>query len=151
MPLPLSRVLLLCLLGITLPLFPAAAGMSVAGQFSVGDSGAAHYSIPLQVPAGVAGMQPGLALNYNSQSGNGLAGVGWSLGGLSSIGRCPQSVAQDGVLAGVNYDAADRFCLDGQRLIAIRGSYGADGTEYRTEVDSFSKVISYGAAGSGPA
>src|SRR4029450_9434336 len=29
--------------------------------------------------------------------------------------------------------------------------YGADGAEYRTERESFSKVISYGAAGNGPA
>src|SRR6185503_15887383 len=97
-------------------------------------------------------MEPKLALVYNSQAGNGLLGVGWSLEGLSSITRCPRTMAQDGVRGGINYDANDRFCLDGQRLMAINGSvYGADGTEYRTERESFSKVISYGAAGNGPA
>ena len=32
-----------------------------------------------------------------------------------------------------------------------RRSYGADGAEYRTERESFSKVVSYGVAGNGPA
>ncbi|MBW1945751.1 MAG: VCBS repeat-containing protein, partial [Deltaproteobacteria bacterium] len=44
---------------------------------------------------------------------------------------------------GVDFDANDRFCLDGQRLIAVGGAYGANATEYRTEINSFSKVISY--------
>lgn len=96
-------------------------------------------------------MQPSLSLQYNSQGGNGLLGMGWSLGGLSAIHRCPRTVAQDGVLGGVNYDANDRFCLDGQRLIAVIGTYGADATEYRTEIESFSRIVSYGSQGSGPA
>ncbi|BAM86885.1 hypothetical protein S58_08740 [Bradyrhizobium oligotrophicum S58] len=54
-------------------------------------------------------------------------------------------------MGGVNFDVNDRFCLDGQRLIAVNGAYGGDGTEYRTEVDSFSKVVSHGVAGTGPA
>ena len=36
----------------------------------------------------------------------------------------------------VNYDANDRFCMDGQRLIVTSGTYGADGSEYRTEIES---------------
>ena len=41
--------------------------------------------------------------------------------------------------------------MDGERLVAISGSYGADGTEYRTEIDSYNKIISHGTAGTGPA
>ncbi len=96
-------------------------------------------------------MEPKLSLNYSSQSGNGLLGVGWSLGGLGGVGRCPRTMAQDGVRGGVNYDSNDRYCLDGQRLIAISGSEGGDGTEYRTERESFAKIVSYGSAGNGPA
>ena len=77
--------------------------------------------------------------------------MGWMLDGLPSIGRCPRTLAQDGVRGAVKYDANDRFCLDGQRLIAISGTYGANGTEYRTEVESFSKIVSFGTAGTGPA
>ena len=41
--------------------------------------------------------------------------------------------------------------LRGRRLVAISGAYGADGTEYRTEVDSFARILSHGTAGTGPA
>ncbi len=121
------------------------------GQFAVSESGAATYTIPIAVPPGTAGMEPKLALSYNSQSGNGLLGVGWSLSGLSAITRCPRTIAQDGVIAGIEYSTNDKYCLDGQRLVAINGAYGANGTEYRTEQESFAKVISFGVAGNGPA
>jgi hypothetical protein len=124
---------------------------STPGSFRVTESGAAEYRIPITVPPGIAGMEPKLALAYNSQAENGLVGVGWHLEGLSAIARCPRTMAQDGVRGGINYDWNDRYCLDGQRLVAISGSYGADGAEYRTERESFSKVISYGVAGNGPA
>jgi RHS repeat-associated protein len=121
------------------------------GSFRVSESGAAIYTIPLAVPPGTAGMAPTLSLNYNSQSGNGVLGVGWSLGGLSVIHRCPATIVQDGFKGGINYDANDRYCLDGQRLVAVSGNYGADGTEYRTETESYTRIISYGSAGNGPA
>jgi hypothetical protein len=123
------------------------------GDFSVASSGAATYKIPLTVPPGTAGMEPKLALSYNSQSGNGLLGVGWSLSGFSVIGRCAPTVAQDGGSANgsVNFSAGDRFCLDGERLMVVAGAYGASGSEYRTEVDVQSRIVSYGAAGSAPA
>ncbi|CCD95724.1 hypothetical protein BRAO375_4650016 [Bradyrhizobium sp. ORS 375] len=41
--------------------------------------------------------------------------------------------------------------MDGERLVAISGAYGADGTEYRTEIESYNKIISHGTAGAGPA
>jgi hypothetical protein len=140
-----SAGLLLALL--SAPLF---AQMSTPGNFRVSETGAAVYEIPIKVPPGLAGMEPKLSLVYNSQSGNGLLGVGWSLQGLSAITRCPRTMAQDGVRGGVNYDSNDRFCLDGQRLMAVSGTYGADGTEYRTERESFTKITSHGTAGNGP-
>ena len=116
------------------------------GAFAVSDSGAATYSIPIQVPPGAAGMQPNVALNYNSQGGNGLLGLGWSLSGLSVITRCAQTEAQDGSKTGINYDQAatnDRYCLDGQRLVPVGtptavtdGNVQALRIEYRTELES---------------
>ncbi|PIX55190.1 MAG: hypothetical protein COZ50_04070 [Zetaproteobacteria bacterium CG_4_10_14_3_um_filter_54_28] len=97
------------------------------------------------------GIQPNLSLVYNSQGGNGLLGMGWGLSGLSTIHRCARTVAQDGVKGGINLDANDRFCLDGQRLVATAGTYGATATEYRTEIESFSRITSAGTAGTGPA
>ena len=121
------------------------------GTFVVSASGAATYSIPIQVPPGINGMQPDISLVYNSQAGNGIAGVGWGIGGLSAITRCGATMDRDGIKGGVSLDATDKFCLDGQRLVAISGAYGANGTEYRTEIESFSKIISYGVQGTGPA
>jgi hypothetical protein len=130
---------------------PAVAqSMAIPGKFDVSGSGAATYSIPIAVPPGTAGMTPALALSFSSQGSNGIVGVGWSLSGLPSINRCPQTFAQDGVRGGVNFDANDRFCLDGQRLVAISGAYGAHLTEYRTEIESFTRIISHGTTGTGP-
>ncbi|MEQ1593262.1 MAG: RHS repeat-associated core domain-containing protein [Thiobacillaceae bacterium] len=121
------------------------------GNFTVSESGAASYSIPIAVAPGTAGMEPKLSLNYSSQGGSGIAGTGWSLSGLSAVTRCGNSLIQDGINRGVQYDAKDRFCLDGQRLIVINGgTYGAVGAEYRTEIESFTKVLSYGGVAGDP-
>ena len=128
----------------------AHAAFFTPGQFDVTPTGAASYTVPIAVPPGTAGMVPSLALSYNSQGGNGLLGIGWSLSGLSAVTRCPRTIVQDGTKSGINYDANDKYCLDGQRLIAISGSYGANGTEYRTEREGFSKIVSYGSNGYGP-
>lgn len=153
-PAPTPRALALWFV---LPLLQALAGVAHAdavgatqGAFAVDEQGTATYSIPLQLPPGTAGMQPELSLSYSGRSGNGLLGVGWSLGGLSTIHRCAATIAQDGFADGVDLER-DRFCLDGQRLIAVAGEYGLDGAEYRTEIDSQVKVVSYGQAGGGPA
>ena len=125
---------------------------SLSGSFDVNASGAATYAVPIAIPPGTAGIAPTLSLNYSNQSGSGIAGLGWSLSGLSTIHRCPQTLVQDGNTHAVNYTSDDRFCLDSQRLVAINsGDYGANGTEYRTEIDSFSKITSNGTAGTGPA
>ena len=130
---------------------PGTVSGALAGTLAVNQFGAATYEIPIAVPPGTAGVEPSLALVYASNGGNGLLGVGWSLGGLSAIARCPKTPAQDGARGAIGYDANDRFCLDGRRLVAVRGAYGADGTEYRTEIDGFSKIVSRGRAGTGPA
>lgn len=143
---------------------PATAAIgSTAGQFAVSDSGAATYSIPITVAPGVNGLQPGLALSYNSQSGDGPVGVGWNLSGLSAITRCPKTIATDGIREPINYDnivdpisGNDAFCLDGQRLIPVPGSTSTapctfNGTsttcatwEFRTEIENYSRIIGIG-------
>jgi RHS repeat-associated protein len=119
--------------------------------FDVNQSGAVAYQIPIAVAPGTAGMQPKLSFTYSNHGNNGPLGVGFSLSGLSAITRCKTTLAQDGLIDGVDFDGNDKFCLDGERLIAIQGNYGAEGTEYRTEHTNFSKIQSFGVAGDGPA
>jgi RHS repeat-associated protein len=121
------------------------------GSLSVDKSGTASYSIPLYSCPGTAGMEPKLSLNYSSSAGSGVLGFGWSLSGTSAITRGGQTLAIDGQIHGLDYSANDRYYLDGQRLIAINGADGGNGTEYRTEMDSFSRIVSYGSIGNGPA
>jgi hypothetical protein len=137
----------------------ASAAPVTPGQFAVTQTGAATYSIPIQVPPGVAAMTPKLELVYNSQRGNGMLGMGWALGGLSAISRCPKTIATDGEPDSISLSANDRFCLDGKRLILVdsvgntlanQASYGAANTLYRTELETFSTIQAFGAMGSGP-
>ena len=111
----------------------------VAGEAGV-SGGAATYSIPIVVPPGRRGLQPELSLSYSSRAGNGIAGMGWSLSGLSSLHRCPSTLEQDGIIRPVMLDASDKLCLDGQRLVARSGTYGASGATYATEIDSFARI-----------
>lgn len=114
-----------------------------AGQFRVNESGAATYSVPIASAAGTAGVAPQISLNYSGNGGNGLLGKGWSIGGLSSIARCRQTLAIDGQVWPITWTESDRFCLDGQRLIKVSGAeYGAVGAIYKTEMDSFAKITS---------
>ena len=124
----------------------------IDGRFAVTHDGTATYTIPLWTPPGRAGIEPDLALHFNSRAGNGALGIGWSLVGtvLSRITRCERTVAQDGFAAPIQFDSRDRFCLDGQRLVAISGEYGADATEYRTEHDRFAKIVSRDVDEAGP-
>ena len=119
------------------------AGVS-GGSFRVDESGSATYSMPIMTVAGTAGVVPEISLNYSSNSGNGIAGLGWNIGGLSAISRCRQTLHQDGQAKPITFSATDRFCLDGQRLILVSGTYGASGSIYKTEIDSFAKVEAFG-------
>ncbi len=129
----------------------AHAQMLVNDKFEVSASGAATYQIPVQVPPGIMGLEPQLSIAYNSQSGgSSLMTAGWGIGGFSTITRCPPMLVQDpGVFANgaVTFTNTDRYCLDGKRLLAIHGTDGADGTEYRTEIDSYKQVVSHTVAG----
>ncbi|MCF6264533.1 MAG: putative Ig domain-containing protein [Xanthomonadales bacterium] len=123
------------------------------GEFRVDESGSATYSIPIVTGPGPGGITPQLSLHYSSQAGNSVMGVGWNIGGTSTITRCAQTLEQDGVpgTRAVKFTSDDRFCLDGQRLLLISsGNYGDPGTEYRAEVDNISRIIAVGSAGNGP-
>lgn len=50
-------------------------------------SGAARFSVPIELPMGPGGFTPRLSLEYSSDSGNGKIGLGWSISGLDRIER----------------------------------------------------------------
>ncbi|NNC19209.1 VCBS repeat-containing protein [Corallococcus exiguus] len=127
-----------------------AAGSTMPGAW-VTSVGTARYTFPLWTSPGRLGIEPRLALNYSSDSGNGLIGMGWNLAGLSRITRCRKTMAHDGASDRIRFDTSDRFCLDGQRLMVVSGAYGADGAEYRTENDVYARVVSLGVGDNGPA
>lgn len=110
---------------------------STVGEANVTPSGAASYIIPIHTPRGVNGFQPNISIIYNSQSGNGILGYGWNISGLSSISRVPSTIYFDGITEGVNLNRMDKLALDGNRLICIN----ADSTEFKTELENFSKII----------
>jgi RHS repeat-associated protein len=91
---------------------------AIPGQFSVSPSGSANYVIPIEVPAGINGMQPNVSLVYNSQGGNGIAGWGWNLSGIPVISK----------------RGSDLF-LDGKKLIRIGFT-----NKLRTEIENFDEI-----------
>ncbi|MBD1558047.1 type IV secretion protein Rhs [Vibrio sp. S9_S30] len=115
---------------------------TIRGDFNV-SGGQATYSLPIDVVPGRNGHQPSLAISYASDSPNGYLGMGWNLSGLSSITRCGKNLAKDKLWGGVRLNDDDRYCLDGQRLVAISGKDGGHLTEYRLENNGYSKIVSF--------
>jgi len=89
---------------------------------TVTPTGAVSYSVPVELIAGRNNLQPNISLAYNSMAGNGIAGAGWGIGGLSSITRVPLSKYYDNKVEGVKLSGDDVFVIDGMRLIKISSS-----------------------------
>jgi hypothetical protein len=93
----------------------------------------------------VGGIQPSLAIVYNSQSGNGIAGWGCNISGLSVITRGSKDIYHDTTAKPLTYMTDDAYYLDGQRLIYhSSGISGLEGTVFYPESDPFTKVIVHG-------
>ncbi len=90
---------------------------SINSEMEVNNSGALVYTVPVEVFNGINNFQPNLALSYSSQSGNGQAGWGWNIIGLSSITQGGTSKEIEGITRGPQYTDSDPFYLDGQRLV----------------------------------
>jgi RHS repeat-associated protein len=134
---------------------------AITGQASVNDMGGAMYTIPFDIPKGTNGMKPSIGVAYNSFAGDGIMGMGWNILGISAITRIPHTKHYDDInTSGVSLTYADRFALDGQRLVVASygvdydpgavGAYGKNGTVYHTNPQSFSKITSIGQSGNGP-
>lgn len=51
---------------------------NLSGELSV-NQGSLNYSVPLNLPVGIAGVKPSVSLTYNSNGGNGYVGIGWNI------------------------------------------------------------------------
>lgn len=112
---------------------------SPKGVFSVNNSGAAVYSIDISAPNG-GSLTPSIGVSYNSQSGNGLAGFGFNITGLSCITRGCKDLYHDRQIAGTSYGIGDALFFNGQRLILKTGVYGYNGSTYTSEGDPYTIV-----------
>lgn len=130
-----------------LPVVSGTVAGETAGSFEVSPLGAATYTIPLRVAPGIAGVQPQLSIAYSSSSGQGYLGEGFALTGLSMVSRCPSSAEIDGYRDPVDFDQSDRFCIDGQRMVVVQGTFSAPGSRYRTTSESFSDITAVGQYG----
>ncbi|RJE73822.1 hypothetical protein BGP78_17785 [Pseudoalteromonas sp. MSK9-3] len=111
---------------------------TTGGQFRVDESGNATYQIPFELPVGPGGIRPSLGLGYSSSNTRqGIAGIGWSLSGISAITRCAKSRFYDDLPSTIYVEKVKldgtTFCLNGQRLIKVEPSV------YRTESDDFTE------------
>ncbi|KAK2463995.1 hypothetical protein APHAL10511_003939 [Amanita phalloides] len=86
-----------------------------------------------------------MSLAYHSAADDlSAVGLGWVLKGAPMIERVPATLVQDGFRGVVNYDAKDRFALDGQRLMKVGDN------EYRFEIEQWSKIVAKGSNAANP-
>lgn len=116
------------------------------GELTVTPLGQANYEIPIPAIPGTGGVVPHLSITYNSSNRSGLLGYGFDLTGLSVIGRVPQNLALDGRVGEVTFTAADRFALDGARLV-VTDIVNTLQRVYSTEVKNYARVTAYGPEG----
>ena len=128
--------------------------MSMKGNFSVDGKGAVNYSIPIEtIPSKVS---PKITLSYNSQSGTGYVGNGWSLSGSPNIRICSLNKRQDNKWSNIMLNmgpddySVNRFCMGGSRLSVIKGDYGQDKSIYQSELMGKYEITSVGKCGDGP-
>ncbi|MBK9582209.1 MAG: VCBS repeat-containing protein [Saprospiraceae bacterium] len=122
---------------------------SIEGEASV-NNGAAGYKVDLVMAPGTNGVEPELSVQYSSMGGSSLLGYGWSLGGLSVIGRTGRNQFHDGTTSSVGYTINDRFVINGQRLKLITGSYGVSGSVYALENEGFERITAFGGTDGDP-
>ena len=102
--------------------------------------GAATWSLTFEAPPGVGGLTPQVGLSYSSQAGNGNAGWGVSITGISCITRGMKTLYHDEAVRGIKNDAHDALFLDGRRLLLFVGTEGTTGAVYYPEGDPYTSV-----------
>lgn len=108
---------------------------NVSGSFDIGPVGNATYNIPVDLPPGTAGLKPDISIVYNSFSGDGVMGKGFSLSAVSSITRANTTFFHNGYISDIKFDDTDKYMLDGNRLM-----YNTTTHQYRTEINPYSQI-----------
>ncbi len=106
---------------------PSASGGSAGSAEKISFTGSFVYNYPIDVPPGIAGIQPKLSINYNSSAGNGWVGPGWDLS-LGSIQRSTKAGAP-------KYTDADVFILNIGGLSAELVSSDGGVVNYRRKIE----------------
>lgn len=102
------------------------------------NTGGSTYGVSIALPPGRAGLQPSVRLGYNSNTGNGLGGIGWNIE-LSSIKR----QTDKGV---PGYTPADTFVFGGEELVPLTNTEG----DWRCENEGgFQRLRQFDADGDG--
>jgi len=110
------------------------------GKLEISGNGQTTYTLPIALPPSIQSVGPTINLSYTSGQMGGIAGQGWNINSISAISRISTRKDIDGFIDGVDFDTNDKLSLDGQRLILVSGNYWADGSIYKTEVLSNSKI-----------
>lgn len=119
------------------------------GNIDVNGGGQLQFTLPVALPPGVRSVAPQINLIYISGTGNGIAGYGWSLSGITAISKMGKTVEKDGVLSGIQMNSSDNYSFNGLKLILAPDSpagYGLDGATYITERYSNVRIKSKGMA-----
>lgn len=112
--------------------------MGIPVNVEVTSTGAATFSIPIDVPPGVGAAVPQLSVIYNSMSVNGILGMGCGIQGFSSITRTAKDIYHDKCADGLAFSDMDALRLDGKRLV-VRGN-----GVFVPEDSPFTQVIEHG-------
>lgn len=113
-------------------------------SYLVSEAGAFIETVPLDLPPGVAGVQPNLAFLYDSRAGVSEMGSGWKLTGISHISRVGKTIANNEEADRIRLNDEDSFVLDGQFLVLTKGTHTKNGATYRTENETFSQILAVG-------
>jgi hypothetical protein len=95
------------------------------------------YAVPIEVPA-FRGLEPRLGLAYTSEGRNGFAGVGWTLGGFSTVERANAGRGTP------RFDSSDIYLLDGQEMLACTPTTASPscttGGTHATKIESYQRI-----------
>lgn len=85
------------------------------------NTGGSSYGVSVHLPPGRAGLAPSVRVDYNSFSGNGICGIGWSLEFLTVKRQTDKGFPE--------YEVGDTFMFAGEELVPLNNA----GQDWRCE------------------